>query len=183
MRGSHWAALPPNPGAPARRSRSWQAVLRVPTSSAALRRRRWPTRDLPETTYSRSSWRNGSSCAPWRSRRQDHRHASQRFPPPRSPLQLERCMTPEIKLTQAPAQVRHGSNIGQPLTRRDGVLKVKGEARYAADNHPPGMLHAVLAVSSIARGRVIFLDLQAAKGHPGVVDVMTAANRPPLAED
>ena len=92
-------------------------------------------------------------------------------------------MTPEISLTQAPAHVRHGSNIGQPLTRRDGVLKVKGEARYAADNHPPGMLHAVLAVSSIARGRVTFLDVQAAKAHPGVVEVMTPANRPPLAED
>ena len=45
------------------------------------------------------------------------------------------------------------------------------------------MLHAVLAVSSIARGRVTFLDVQAAKRHPGVVDVMTPANRPPLAED
>src|SRR6202171_1601407 len=89
----------------------------------------------------------------------------------------------EISLTQAPAHVRHGSNIGQPLTRREGVLKVKGEARYAADNHPPGMLHAVLAVSSIARGRVTFLDVQAAKRHPGVVEVMTSANRPPLAED
>jgi xanthine dehydrogenase YagR molybdenum-binding subunit len=92
-------------------------------------------------------------------------------------------MTPVISLTQAPAHVRHGSSIGQPLTRRDGVLKVKGEARYAADNHPAGMLHAVLAVSSIARGRVTFLDVQAAKSHPGVVDVMTPANRPPLAED
>src|ERR1700687_5324160 len=92
-------------------------------------------------------------------------------------------MKPEISLPQTPAHLRHGSNIGQPLTRRDGVLKVKGEARYAADNHPPGMLHAVLAVSSIARGRVTFLDVQAAKSHPGVVEVMTTANRPPLAED
>src|SRR6201991_2789202 len=92
-------------------------------------------------------------------------------------------MTPEISLPQAPAHLRHGSNIGQPLTRRDGVLKVTGQARYAADNHLPGMLYAVLAVSSIARGRVSFLDVQAAKAHPGVVDVMTPANRPPLAED
>jgi xanthine dehydrogenase YagR molybdenum-binding subunit len=92
-------------------------------------------------------------------------------------------MTLEISLTQTPVHTRHGSNIGQPLTRRDGVLKVKGEARYAADNHPPGMLHAVLAVSTIARGRVTFLDVQAAKNHPGVVEVMTPANRPPLAED
>jgi xanthine dehydrogenase YagR molybdenum-binding subunit len=90
---------------------------------------------------------------------------------------------PEIVLTQAPAHVRHGSNIGQPLTRREGVLKVTGTARYAADNHPPGMLYAVLAVSSIARGRVAFLDVAAAKGHPGVVEVMTPANRPALAQD
>jgi xanthine dehydrogenase YagR molybdenum-binding subunit len=92
-------------------------------------------------------------------------------------------MSPEISLTQTPANVRHGSNIGQPLTRREGVLKVKGQARYAADNHPPGMLHAVMAVASIARGRVAFLDVQAAKNHPGVIEVMTPANRPPLAED
>jgi xanthine dehydrogenase YagR molybdenum-binding subunit len=90
---------------------------------------------------------------------------------------------PEINLTQNPAHLRHGSNIGQPLTRHEGVLKVTGRACYAADNHPAGMLHAVLAVSSIARGRVTFLDVQAAKGHPGVVEVMTPANRPPLAED
>jgi xanthine dehydrogenase YagR molybdenum-binding subunit len=90
---------------------------------------------------------------------------------------------PEIVLTQAPAHVRHGSNIGQPLTRRDGVLKVTGAARYAADNHPPGMLYAVLAVSSVARGRVVSLDIAAAKAHPGVVEVMTPANKPALAQD
>ena len=90
---------------------------------------------------------------------------------------------PELVLTQSPAHLRHGSNIGQPLTRRDGILKVKGEARFAADNHPPGMLYAVLAVSSIARGSVTFLDVEAAKRHPGVVDVMTPAHKPPLAAD
>ncbi|HEX3506167.1 MAG TPA: xanthine dehydrogenase family protein molybdopterin-binding subunit [Xanthobacteraceae bacterium] len=89
----------------------------------------------------------------------------------------------EITLTQTPAHVRHGSNIGQPLTRRDGVLKVTGAARYAADNHPPGMLYAVLAVSSIARGRVAALDVAVAKAHPGVVEVITPANRPALARD
>ncbi|HKD26369.1 MAG TPA: xanthine dehydrogenase family protein molybdopterin-binding subunit [Xanthobacteraceae bacterium] len=89
----------------------------------------------------------------------------------------------EIALTQTPAHVRHGSSIGQPLTRRDGVLKVTGAAKYAADHHPPGMLYAVLAVSSIARGRVAFLDVAAAKAHPGVVEVITPANRPVLAQD
>src|SRR6202795_3582381 len=92
-------------------------------------------------------------------------------------------MSPEISLAQASSHVRHGSNIGQPLTRRDGVLKVTGAARYAADHHPSGMLYAVLAASSIARGRVAFLDVAAAKAHPGIVEVITPANRPPLAQD
>jgi xanthine dehydrogenase YagR molybdenum-binding subunit len=90
---------------------------------------------------------------------------------------------PEIALTQTPIHLRHGSNIGQPLTRRDGVLKVTGAAKYAADHHPAGMLYAVLTVSSIARGRVAFLDIAAAKAHPGVVEVLTPANRPALAGD
>ena len=90
---------------------------------------------------------------------------------------------PDIAPTQAPTQQRHGSSIGQPITRRDGILKVTGGARYAADHHPPGMLYAVLAVSSIARGRVTFLDLAAAKAHPGVVEVMTPDNTPKLALD
>ncbi len=90
---------------------------------------------------------------------------------------------PELRLSQAPAHTRHGSNIGQPLTRRDGVLKVRGEARFAADNHLPGMLYAVIATSSIARGRVTFLDVDGAKRHPGVVDVMTPAHKPQLVDD
>ncbi|MBR0858915.1 xanthine dehydrogenase family protein molybdopterin-binding subunit [Bradyrhizobium liaoningense] len=90
---------------------------------------------------------------------------------------------PELNLTSAPAHLRHGSNIGQPLTRRDGILKVKGQATYAADNHPPGMLFAVMAVASIARGRVTSLDVDAARRHPGVVDVMTPSHKPQLAVD
>ncbi len=78
---------------------------------------------------------------------------------------------------------RHGSNAGQPITRRDGELKVTGRATYAADNHPEGLLYAVTAVSSIARGRVTHLDVAAAKAHPGVVEVFTPANRPPLFHD
>ena len=81
------------------------------------------------------------------------------------------------------AHARMGSNSGQPLTRRDGVLKVTGTATYAADNHPAGHAHAVIAVSSIARGRVTSLDVAAAMAHPGVIEVITPANCPPLALD
>ena len=83
--------------------------------------------------------------------------------------------------TMNAAHLRHGSNIGQKLTRREGMLKVTGAAHYAADHHPPGMLYAVLAVSAVARGRVTALDVAAAKAHAGVVAVMTPENVPQLA--
>jgi xanthine dehydrogenase YagR molybdenum-binding subunit len=78
-------------------------------------------------------------------------------------------------------RMRHGSSIGQPLTRREGILKVTGSATYAADNNPAGITHAVMAVAGIARGRVTSLDVAAARAHPGVIEVMTPANAPKLA--
>jgi xanthine dehydrogenase YagR molybdenum-binding subunit len=90
---------------------------------------------------------------------------------------------PDAIPLQSATHMRFGSNSGQPLTRRDGVLKVTGRATFAADNHPDGMLYAVHAVSTIARGRVTRLDVEAAKAHPGVVEVITAENRPPLMAD
>jgi len=83
----------------------------------------------------------------------------------------------------APARQRQQASIGQPLKRQEGVVKVTGAATYAADNRPKGMLHAVMAVATIANGRVSALDVDAARAHPGVVEVMTPANRPSLAKD
>ncbi len=92
-------------------------------------------------------------------------------------------MPPGTPLVLSSPHTRHGSNAGQPITRRDGVLQVTGKARFAADNHPPGLLYAVLATSRIARGRVKSLNVKAARSHKGVVEVMTPANRPKLAQD
>src|SRR3982075_1276859 len=168
----------------------------MPRCSLAPPSRRSRRRTPPATTASRSSSRDGSWCAPSPSPRPARRSVCPRCRHPPSHPFPETPSMPEIALTQAPAHVRHGSNIGQPLPhvppvsntghpppRRDGILKVTGSARYAADQHPPGMLFAVLAVSSIARGRVAFLDIKAAKAHPGVVEVITPANRPALAQD
>ena len=80
-----------------------------------------------------------------------------------------------------PPRMRHGSSIGQPLTRTEGRLKVTGAAHFAADNHPAGMLHAVMATASIARGRVTGMNVAAARAHPGVIEVMTPDNAPKLA--
>ena len=82
---------------------------------------------------------------------------------------------------QTPAgHVRLGSNSGQPMTRRDGVAKVTGAATYAADNRPDGLAHAVFTSAGIARGRVLSLNIEAAKSHPGVIEVITPDNRPAL---
>ena len=90
-------------------------------------------------------------------------------------------------MPETAARQRQGTgnigSIGQPLTRREGALKVKGEARFAADNLPPGTLHAALCTAKIARGRVTHLDVAAARSHPGVVAVMTPETAPPLAQD
>ncbi|MCO6392569.1 molybdopterin-dependent oxidoreductase [Aliihoeflea aestuarii] len=79
--------------------------------------------------------------------------------------------------------VRFGSNSGQPVTRRDGIAKVTGAAVFAADNAPEKLLYAVYVPATIARGRVVHLDTDAAKAHPGVTLVMTPQNRPALQGD
>lgn len=86
-------------------------------------------------------------------------------------------------LDQARPPLRFGSSIGQGVTRHEGQLKVTGAAAYAADNRVEGMLYAVLCGATIACGRVVHLDVEAAKAHPGVVEVMVPENRPPLAGD
>ena len=70
--------------------------------------------------------------------------------------------------------------IGQPIDRRDGRLKVTGQARYAAEFSPRGVVHAVLVQSTIAAGTVTGFDLQAAKGMPGVLAIITTGNAPKL---
>src|SRR6202167_151663 len=155
----------------------------MPRFSVVLPRRRSLRRSPPATTASRSSSRDGSWCGLSRWPQPARPSVCLRCRHPPSPTFPEMSSMPEITLTRAPAHLRHGSNIGQPLTRRDGILKVTGTARYAADHHPAGMLYAVLAVSSIARGRVAFLDVAAAKAHAGVVEVMTPANKPALPQD
>lgn len=67
--------------------------------------------------------------------------------------------------------------------RADARDKVRGATRYAADDARPGMLHAVLASSTIARGSIQALDIIAAQTLPGVVAVLTHVDlggiRPP----
>ena len=69
-------------------------------------------------------------------------------------------------------------SIGQPMARLDGPAKVTGAARYAADQHADGQLHAVLVGATIAAGAVERVDPADAVREPGVVRVLTAADMP-----
>jgi xanthine dehydrogenase YagR molybdenum-binding subunit len=68
--------------------------------------------------------------------------------------------------------------IGQPLARIDGRFKVIGRATYAAEFARPKLAYGVLIQSAIANGRVVKIDLAAAKSAPGVIGILTRENGP-----
>jgi xanthine dehydrogenase YagR molybdenum-binding subunit len=70
------------------------------------------------------------------------------------------------------------SAIGQPLPRVDGRLKVTGRATYAAEFARPKLTYGALIQSTIANGRVVKIDLTAAKSAPGVIGILTRENAP-----
>ncbi len=72
------------------------------------------------------------------------------------------------------------SNVGQPLDRTDGLLKVTGEARYSAEFQVPRLVHAVLVQSTVPAGRITRVDTHVAQAMPGVLLVMTHENAPRL---
>jgi CO/xanthine dehydrogenase Mo-binding subunit len=70
--------------------------------------------------------------------------------------------------------------VGRPMPRDEAGLKASGAIRYTADIAVPGMLHAVLVPSPIARGRICSIDTTAAEALPGVVRVFTPETMPRL---
>jgi xanthine dehydrogenase YagR molybdenum-binding subunit len=60
--------------------------------------------------------------------------------------------------------------------RVDALDKVQGKPIFGADDARPGLLHAALAVSTIAKGRITGLDIKAARAVPGVQLVLTHEN-------
>jgi CO/xanthine dehydrogenase Mo-binding subunit len=58
--------------------------------------------------------------------------------------------------------------VGRPAPRKDGLERVRGEARYTADLRLPGMLHAAVLRSPHAHAKVRQIDLAPALTLPGV---------------
>ena len=70
--------------------------------------------------------------------------------------------------------------IGAPLDRIDGRLKVTGGARYGADFPVPGPLHAHYVMATVGRGRILAIDSAEAEAVPGVRKVYSHFNRPAI---
>ncbi|MEO3890391.1 xanthine dehydrogenase family protein molybdopterin-binding subunit [Nonomuraea sp. B5E05] len=82
-----------------------------------------------------------------------------------------------VETEQRQDTVKH---VGRPVDRVDGRAKTTGEARYAAEHRYPGMAHAALVHATIARGRIEAVDTEAARAVPGVIEVLTHENAPPM---
>ncbi|AMN39108.1 xanthine dehydrogenase family protein molybdopterin-binding subunit [Rhodoplanes sp. Z2-YC6860] len=68
------------------------------------------------------------------------------------------------------------ANMGEPVPRVDARQKVTGEARYASDFPAGNMAYAYLVTSSIALGSITRMNLEEARGVPGVLEIFTHEN-------
>jgi len=73
--------------------------------------------------------------------------------------------------------------IGTSQSRIDGVKKVTGAAKYAAEFNAPRLAHGSIVASTIAKGRITHIDTSGAKRVAGVIDVITHQNRPSMADN
>lgn len=68
------------------------------------------------------------------------------------------------------------ANMGQPVPRVDGRLKVTGAATYAADVDPKNVAHAYLVTSTIAKGSITAIDDSQSRKIEGVIEIFTHRN-------
>ena len=74
--------------------------------------------------------------------------------------------------------IQQSKYVGQPISRVDGQLKVTGEAKFSAEYHLDNICYAALAYSSIAKGKIKKMDLEAAQNAEGVIAIITYENSP-----
>ncbi|MFG1929264.1 xanthine dehydrogenase family protein molybdopterin-binding subunit [Mycobacterium sp. NPDC048908] len=73
-----------------------------------------------------------------------------------------------------------GRFLGQAIARSEDPRLLSGRGRFIADVVVPGASDAAFLRSEVARGRIVGLDVQAARSAPGVRAVYTAADLNPL---
>ena len=71
---------------------------------------------------------------------------------------------------------RRDSYVGKPVERIEDLRFLTGRGQYVDDFTRVGLLHAAIFRSSVAHGRILSMDVSAARGMPGVHAVITAAD-------
>jgi xanthine dehydrogenase YagR molybdenum-binding subunit len=66
--------------------------------------------------------------------------------------------------------------VGQSIDRQVGRLRLRGQAKYAADFDLPNMAYAALVQSTISAGTIIAIDTSDARAMPGVLEIITTEN-------
>jgi xanthine dehydrogenase YagR molybdenum-binding subunit len=88
-----------------------------------------------------------------------------------------RTVPPDALQPMAPAGTGRVA-LGERVARIDGPAKVSGQARYSAEYPVDDLAWGVVVGSSIARGRIRAMHIDAALAVPGVLDVLTHERRP-----
>ncbi|HEX8721801.1 MAG TPA: xanthine dehydrogenase family protein molybdopterin-binding subunit [Pyrinomonadaceae bacterium] len=70
--------------------------------------------------------------------------------------------------------------IGKEMSRVDGVAKVTGRAKYAAEFRAPNLAYGFIVLGSVAKGTIKEIDTREAERAPGVVRILTHLNAPKL---
>jgi xanthine dehydrogenase YagR molybdenum-binding subunit len=70
--------------------------------------------------------------------------------------------------------------IGKEMSRVDGVAKVTGRAKYAAEFAVPNLAYGFIVLGNVAKGTIKTIDTQEAERAAGVVRVFTHLNTPKL---
>ncbi len=70
--------------------------------------------------------------------------------------------------------------LGQSIARAEDHRLLTGRGQYVDDIAVPGMLHCAFVRSTVARGRILSIDVEAARALPGVHAVYTGRDLNPL---
>src|SRR5688572_27502071 len=70
--------------------------------------------------------------------------------------------------------------IGKEMSRVDGVAKVTGKAKYAAEFRAPNLAYGFIVLGSVAKGTIKSIDTREAEAAAGVIRIFTHLNAPKL---
>jgi len=70
--------------------------------------------------------------------------------------------------------------LGKEMSRVEGVAKVTGKAKYAAEFKVPNLAYGFIVLGDVAKGTIKVIDTKESEGAPGVIRVFTHLNAPKL---